>query len=117
MTPVQTVLHLHDLDLLLRELQDADALACFKRLGLPIGPLAPLEAARREAAARVEPRWRHHYDRAQRRYGGAVAAVRGRTCQGCHMTLPRSAAPAAGEMLALCESCGRILYWGVRAGA
>lgn len=113
MTPIHALLQLHDLDQLLHEARDQATLACLRRLGLAVRVPRPVEAARADLMRHVDARWIHHYERARTRYGGAVAAVRDRVCQGCHMALPRSASPA-GEALTLCESCGRILYWAVR---
>lgn len=111
--PAQVV-HLSDLDLLLRELADPLSRSRLGKLGFEIGAPRRLETARARLAESVEPRWMVLYERARHRYGRGVAAVRGRVCQGCHMTLPTSAAPRseAGESLGLCQSCGRILYWG-----
>ncbi len=111
MISAEAVLELHDLDLLMGEARDPESQARLKRLGLAIEAPRTLELARRRLLDEIEPRWLVLYERAQRRYGRAVAAVRARVCQGCYMALPRSAAPAAGETLSLCESCGRILYW------
>ncbi len=111
MSPTPALVRLHDLDLMLREVESRVAVSRLRRLGFAIGSLSPLEAARRVLLERVEPRWLSHYERARRRYGTAVAPVRARVCQGCHVTLPRSAAPPGGEVLTVCESCGRILYW------
>jgi hypothetical protein len=117
MSPIHALLQLHDLDQLLQEARDQATLTCLRRLGLAVGDPRPVEVARRNLLRHVDARWMHHYERARLRYGGAVAAVRGRVCQGCHMALPRSASPGSGEALTLCESCGRILYWAVREPA
>jgi predicted nucleic acid-binding Zn-ribbon protein len=108
------VAHLSDLDLLLRELADPPSQSRLGKLGLEIGGRRRLEVARARLAESVERRWMVIYERARLRYGRGVAAVRGRVCQGCFMTLPTSAVPRteAGESLGLCQSCGRILYWG-----
>jgi hypothetical protein len=106
-----TLLRLHDLDLLLQELGTPESLARLKRMGYALGPVEPLSTARDRLLATLDRRWLTHYERAHRRYGKGLAAVRGRACQGCFMTLATSAAPAAGEALTLCESCGRVLFW------
>ena len=45
---------------------------------------------------------------------GYNATVRARVCQGCHVTLPTSAAsrPETEAAPGLCECCGRVLFWG-----
>jgi len=111
-TATRPLVLLHDLDLLLAEARDAEWVAKLRRAGLILGDVRALERARALEFERVEPRWRPHYERALRRYGSAVASVRGRVCHGCHMALPRSAFPGESDAVSLCESCGRILYWG-----
>ena len=116
MSALEALLQLHDLDLLLGELRDPSNVGRLKRAGFPLGDPSAVERLRARCLSRLEPRWRPHYERALRRYGAAVAAVRTRVCQGCFMALPRSASPGDPDALSLCESCGRILYWG-RPGA
>jgi predicted nucleic acid-binding Zn-ribbon protein len=108
------LVHLGDLDLLLRELDDPDSRARLARLGMRVEGRSRLEAARAKTAAGVDRRWMLPYERAHRRYGRAIAAVRERVCQGCFVTLPTSATPRpdGGETIAVCQSCGRLLYWG-----
>jgi len=77
-------------------------------MGFGHGGLSAVERARAQLAARLSPRWSHAYERARRRYGRAVVAVRGGVCQGCFITLPTAAAQS--EALSVCESCGRILF-------
>jgi hypothetical protein len=104
------LLQLHDLDLLLDEARSGGARQRAESLGFSLAGLPVLERARARMQARLDRRWRVAYERAQRRYGRAVVAVRERVCQGCFITLPTSAA-AGSETLTLCESCGRILFW------
>lgn len=104
------LVRLHDLDLLLEEARCGGARQRTLSLGLRLTGLAALERARAQLHLRLEPRWVHAYERAQRRYGRAVVAVRDRVCQGCFITLPTSAA-ASRDSLSVCESCGRILFW------
>lgn len=108
----RALLQLQDLDLLLEELESPAARGRLAKLGLAPGEPAPFRRVRARLHAGVDARWQRHYDRAQLRYGRGVVGVRGRVCLGCRITLPTSAAPGPGEFLTLCESCGRILYWG-----
>lgn len=110
MTEAATVLRLHDLDLLLREVRDPASRAQLARLGFALEGVSQIERARARVAARLERRWLSAYERARQRYGRGLVAVRERVCQGCFITLPTSAAPGEGA-LAQCESCGRLLYW------
>jgi len=108
----RSLLQLQDLDLLIGEFASAESRGRLARLGLAAGDTRPLERQRQRCFASVDHRWRRLYERANLRYGRGVVAVRDRVCQGCRITLPTSASPAPGESMTLCESCGRILYWG-----
>ena len=105
------ILQLHDLDLMMSEIHNAASLARLRKLGFEVRDPKLLERTRARLVAELDRRWLHHYERALKRYGRGVAAVRGRVCQGCHIQLPTSASPGAEESFTLCESCGRILYW------
>ena len=94
------------------ELRDPIAQARLRKLGLTMVPGPALERARQRISECIDRRWMYLYERAYHRYGRGVAAVRERVCQGCHITLPTSKTPSAAGTLTLCESCGRILYWG-----
>jgi predicted nucleic acid-binding Zn-ribbon protein len=108
-----SIVHLGDLDLLLREVQDPASRGRLKKLGFEIDGVAKLDAARSKLAAGVDRRWAHLYERARQRYGRGMVAVRSRVCMGCYVTLPTTARPPQSEgLLSLCESCSRILYWG-----
>ena len=113
MTALAQLVHLGDLDLLLRELRDPESCLRLRKLGFVLAGEAKLEAARRRLAAVVDRRWMVPYERARHRYGRGIAAVRERVCLGCFVTLPTSAAcrPGAVEAPGLCESCGRVLVW------
>lgn len=110
MTDWSDVVGLHDLDLLLEEARCGGARQRTVSLGLRLDGLPALERVRARLHARLGERWAHVYERAQRRYGRGVVAVRDRVCQGCFITLP-TCAVASRDALAVCESCGRILFW------
>jgi hypothetical protein len=109
-TELAALLQLHDLDLLLESVRRPGVRDRLAGLGFETDGVAAVQRARARLLAAVERRWVTHYERAQRRYGRGVAAVRERVCQGCFITLPTSAQPAPG-MPMLCESCGRVLFW------
>lgn len=108
------IVMLHDVDLMLAEAADPHGQARLRKLGLATPGLERLAQSRARLAASIDRRWMLHYDRAHRRYGRAVVAVRDRVCLGCFVTLPTSAQPSlgGGGATGVCESCGRILYWG-----
>ena len=110
MTGWSDVVSLHDLDLLLEEARSGGARQRTSSLGFGLAGLAALERARARLHARLEGRWAHAYEQARRRYGRGVVAVRDRVCQGCFSTLP-TCAVASRDSPAVCESCGRILFW------
>jgi hypothetical protein len=110
MTGWSDIVGLHDLDLLLEEARDGGARQRILSLGFRLPGVAALERARGRLHARLGSRWVQSYERAQRRYGRGLVAVRDRVCQGCFVTLP-TCAVASSDSLAVCESCGRILLW------
>lgn len=112
MNDVARMVELQDLDLLLSSLAPPTASARWRKLGFARGDVDLLRRERERLLGSCERRWVTLYDRAQRRYGRGLTAVRGRVCQGCFVQLPTSAAPAAGEVqLHVCENCGRLLLW------
>ncbi|HYM80939.1 MAG TPA: hypothetical protein VEY91_05955 [Candidatus Limnocylindria bacterium] len=108
------LVQLHDLDLLMEEIQAPEARGRLKRLGFPLEGEAQLNKARARLTAAIDRRWMTLYDRARGRYGRAIVRVRDRVCLGCFVTLPTSVQPPPAEphQLGVCESCSRILYWG-----
>lgn len=113
MKQLETIVHLSDLDLLLREIQDPASRARLRKLGFTFEGAERLEGLRSRLAANVDRRWMNSYERARQRYGRGVVAVRDRVCMGCYVTLPTTARPRPADPPSpgLCESCGRILYW------
>lgn len=111
-TAATAVLELHDVDGLLDELGSVGVVRRLVRLGFAPAGVGGLERERGRLLETVDRRWAQHYLRARQRYGRAVVRVRERVCVGCFITLPTSASPGPGEVLTVCESCGRILYWG-----
>jgi predicted nucleic acid-binding Zn-ribbon protein len=105
------ILELQDVDLLRAELADPRFAARLKRLGFEAPDPKPVERQRTKLLQLNDRRWLTHYERAQARYGRGVTTVRGRVCQGCHISLPTSASPSGDDPFTTCESCGRILYW------
>lgn len=112
MSEIDRVLALHELDQMLGSARDPERAPRWRALGYQVHESAWLERERERLATTVDRRWMGVYERSLVRYGRGLYGVRERVCQGCHITLPTSAAPAAGaEQLHLCESCGRLLYW------
>ena len=110
MNDLAALVQIHDIDLLLEQVHQPPARERLTALGFESVGDAALQRARARLLAALDRRWVMLYDRALRRYGRALVAVRERVCQGCFITLPISAHPAPG-CSKLCESCGRLLYW------
>jgi hypothetical protein len=108
----EIIVRLHDVDLLLRETQDIESLARLRQMGFAPPRPTVAERARERLVADLEPRWSAHYARASSRYGRGLCVVRGRACQGCFMTFATATQPMDGDALTVCESCGRVLFWG-----
>ena len=111
MTAGVELLRLHDLHLLEDELAEPGTTARLRRLGLSLDARPAVTRERDRMLDAIDRRWRYLYERARGRYGRGVCAVKERACQGCHIRLPTSVTNPTGA-LTLCESCGRILYWG-----
>lgn len=114
MTDLARLVQLHDLDLLLEQVDDPAAVARLERLGFALTGTAALRRQRQRLMASLDRRWQTLYERARQRYGRAVVGVKARVCQGCFITLPTSAQPAPGAAM-MCESCGRVLAWSLPA--
>jgi predicted nucleic acid-binding Zn-ribbon protein len=108
-----TLMRLHDLDMLVRDYREAASREILEGSGFRISGLEQLERTRDELARTIDRHWLELYEKALRRYGRAVVPVKDRVCLGCFMTLPSSASrlTAGSDVLLVCESCGRILYW------
>ncbi|PRP96263.1 zinc ribbon domain-containing protein [Enhygromyxa salina] len=70
---------------------------------------------RQGLTAKVEKVTLRRYERVRQRVGGiGFVAVRERRCTACKMAVPHQTYVSLrnAELIALCESCGRMLYWG-----
>jgi predicted nucleic acid-binding Zn-ribbon protein len=112
MKALHAIVLLSDVDAMLGEAQRPESRARLKKLGFELEGLARLTAQRGRLMEAVDRRWTGLYERVRLRYGRGVAAVRERVCSGCFVTLPATARPReTRDVLQVCESCGRILYW------
>jgi len=111
MNDVESILALHDVDVMRGELADPRGVARLRKLGFTFPKPAELDHARQRLLGEVDRRWLLCYERAHARYGRGLTVVRGRACQGCFITLPTRAVSSDLQPLTTCESCGRILYW------
>ncbi len=110
---MQKLSHLQDLEMMLREAEDATSKKREEDMGFDLRGLEKLKAARDKFRAQIDPRDLRVFDRIIKRHPRAIVPVEDRICLGCYMALPTSVNPANAdqERLLTCENCGRILYW------
>jgi predicted nucleic acid-binding Zn-ribbon protein len=110
---LQLLVTLHDIDLMIKELSDADTAKKVKKMGFKVSRLEELQNSREEIRAQISQRLLRLYDRLEARYGRAIVPINGSTCYGCYIKMPTSLASLVAENkeIRTCENCGRILYW------
>jgi len=109
---VKLLVALQDLDLMLREAEDADTSSEMKQMGFKLDGLTELRQARENLAKRIKPQLLNRYERVSKSYGRAVVPVTSNLCLGCFVTLPTSyPSLKTKDSFLTCESCGRILYF------
>ena len=110
---LELLIMLHDVDLLLKEMQDEKTLAEEREMGFKIKKKHELEKARQELIKDIEPDTVRTYKRLHKHYGRAVAPVVNHICCGCFMQVATSISliGAKNEEVFTCERCGRFLYW------
>ncbi len=103
---------LQDLELMIKEAEDADTSSELKGMGFKLDGLAELRLARDNLAKRVTPQLLNRYERVSKNYDRALVPVTGDLCLGCFAKIPTSFKSLSGKAKILtCESCGRILYF------
>lgn len=109
---LHALVHLQDIDLMLREVRDPKIANHEERLGFALENVGGLEQAREKVARRIDDRLLQTYERMSRRFKRVVVAVEGSVCLGCRISLPTSSASrnASAVTIENCENCGRILY-------
>lgn len=110
---LKLLVHLQDLDAMIRECSDPARRTELKGQGFEVKGVEVLSAARKKLADAIEPRYLLLYERtAQRKNGRAVVPCDDRTCMGCFQNVPPSyfSEISAGTPVKVCENCGRILY-------
>ena len=110
---LQRLSHLQDLEMMIREAEDAQAKEREEGMGFQLMGLEKLHSAREKWRAQLDARDLRLFDRIMKRHNRAIVPVEDRICLGCYMSLPTSVTPPTGEQdrLLTCENCGRILYW------
>ena len=110
---MQKLSHLQDLEMMLREADDAGQKQREEEMGFILHGIEKLRGAREKWRAQIDPRDLRVFDRIIKRHPRAIVPVEDRICLGCYMALPTSVNPANADQdrLLTCENCGRILYW------
>jgi predicted nucleic acid-binding Zn-ribbon protein len=103
---------LQDLDLMIKEVEDAETSGELKDMGFPLDGVSELRLARDQLASRVKPQLLNRYERVSKNFGRAVVPVTGEMCLGCFARIPTSFRSLHEKANILtCENCGRILYF------
>jgi predicted nucleic acid-binding Zn-ribbon protein len=111
---IELLIMLHDIDLLLKESQDAKTSDQFKKFGFKIvKPEEKIEAARQKILEELDKDIFQRYERLARRYERAVAPVLDGICYGCYQVMPTALATDKdrNKTVYCCPNCGRFLYW------
>jgi predicted nucleic acid-binding Zn-ribbon protein len=103
---------LQDLDLMIKEAEDASTSSELKDMGFKLDGVTALRQAREALAKRVKPQLLNRYERVSRSYDRAVVPVTSDLCLGCFARIPTSFRSLHEKSNILtCENCGRILYF------
>ncbi len=109
---VKLLVALQDLDLMMKEVNDASTSSEMKQMGFKLDGVAELQKARENLAKRIRPQLLNRYERLSKSYGRAVVPVTGNLCLGCFVTLPTSyPSLKSKDSFLTCQNCGRILYF------
>ena len=109
---VKLLVALQDLDLMIKEANDADTSSEMKQMGFKLDGIQELSNARENLAKRIRPQLLNRYERLSKSYGRAVVPVTGHLCLGCFITLPTSyPSLKSKDSFLTCQNCGRILYF------
>ncbi|MCD4847660.1 MAG: hypothetical protein K8R76_05675 [Candidatus Aegiribacteria sp.] len=111
---LERLISLHDLDVMISDLQNKDIQKQEKKLGLsPAAAVAELKKMRCELALLITRRNRDMYDQLASHYGNAVVPVINERCSGCFTQLPTAfvASPDRNKQVETCPACGRFIYW------
>lgn len=109
---LQLLVAIQDLELMIRDAEDAKKAQEFEEMGFGMGGLDELKKAHEDLQAKLEPRHRNYYRRLTQRFGHAVVPVIKNLCTGCFANIPASfVSQTHRDRVLTCENCGRILYW------
>jgi predicted nucleic acid-binding Zn-ribbon protein len=110
---LELLIMLHDVDLLLKELENSTRARQESDFGFVIDHNEEVAAAKAKIEEQLDSKLLEEYRRLAARYGRAVAPVVDGICYGCFIRLPTdiSVSKQRNEELFRCLNCGRYLYW------
>ena len=111
---LEKLISLHDLDVMISDLENKDIRKQEKELGLsPEAALTELSRMRDELVKSISRRFSDMYNQLSGHYGNAVVPVVNDRCSGCFTQLPTAyfAPPDRNKQVETCPSCGRFIYW------
>ena len=110
---LELLIRLNDLELLIKEVEEAASQEVEKDLGFKVTKRDELFAIRQKIRDAIRRDTLDRFDRAWQRYGRALAPVSNGVCCGCFERLPTSLTPTteADAQTKTCPYCARILYW------
>jgi len=105
---LELLIMLHDLDLLLKEINNE------KKAGFEVKKhKEDLLKAKQKVTEELDSNQLKRYKKLSEKYPRAVAPVIDGICYGCFVTLPTSFVVRRdkNEVLSICPNCGRFIYW------
>lgn len=110
---LELLIMLHDVDLLLAELENATRARQESDFGFVISHRQEVAEARAKIEVQLDDDLLEEYRKLESRYGRPIAPVVDGVCYGCFMRLPTdiSVSKQRNEELFRCLNCGRYLYW------
>jgi predicted nucleic acid-binding Zn-ribbon protein len=111
---LELLIMLHDVDLLLKESQDANTSKKLRKIGFKTAKAAEkIALARQKLLDELDKEYVDRYERLMTRYDRALAPVLDGICYGCYQVMPTAVATDKdrNREIRLCPNCGRFLYW------
>ena len=110
---IELLAQIQDVDLMIRELGNAETASAEKKLGFEIRGLETLKGARELLAQKVDSELLKKYERVRARFPRAVVPMRDGVCFGCFVRQPAKRSVTASDdpdAIESCQHCSRILF-------
>ncbi len=111
---LERLIGLHDLDVMIADLDRKDILDREKMMGLsPEKAREELITLRTEYVKNINKKWLGLYNQLTKHYGNAVVPAVSCRCTGCLTRLPTAMCsdPERNDRINTCPTCSRIMYW------